>query len=97
MARQRWIYRAGIALTLGLVLTGCNGFKAANPKNFIRALNVYYGNNDDCLFPSAIRFPYEAAPATRIRIQENPASTRWPMQACSGLWKTETSTSSATS
>ena len=38
MARQRWIYRAGTALTLGLVLAGCNGFKAATAKNFTRAL-----------------------------------------------------------
>ena len=29
MARQGWIYRAGTTLTLGLVLAGCNGFKAA--------------------------------------------------------------------
>jgi hypothetical protein len=63
MARQRWIYRAGITLTLGLLLGGCNGFKAATPKNFTRTLNAYYGNNDDCLFPSALRFPYEASTA----------------------------------
>jgi hypothetical protein len=61
MARQTWIYRAGTALTLGLVLAGCNGYKAATPQNFTRALNAYYGNNDNCLFPSAIRFPYEAS------------------------------------
>ncbi len=64
MARQRWIYRAGTALTLALVLGGCNGFKAANPKNFTRALNAYYGNHDDCLFSSSIRFPYEASTAS---------------------------------
>jgi hypothetical protein len=64
MARQKWIYRAGTALTLGLVLAGCNGFKTANAKNFTRTLNFYYGNNDDCLFPSAIRFPYEASTAS---------------------------------
>jgi hypothetical protein len=63
MARQRWIFRAASALTLGLLLAGCNGFKAATPQNFTRALNVYYGNHDDCLFPSAIRFPYEASTA----------------------------------
>jgi hypothetical protein len=63
MARQRQIYRAATALTLGLVLAGCNGFKAATPKNFTRELNIYYGNHDDCLFPSALRFPYEASTA----------------------------------
>ena len=61
MARQRWIYRAGITLTLGLLLAGCNGFKAATPQNFTRTLNAYYGNNDDCLFSSALRFPYEVS------------------------------------
>ena len=61
MARQRWIYRAASTLSLGLLLAGCNGFKAATPKNFTRELNIYYSNHDDCFFPSAIRFPYEAS------------------------------------
>lgn len=61
MARQKWNYRTGTALALGLMLTGCNGFKAATAKNFTGALNAYYSNHDDCLFPSAIRFPYEAS------------------------------------
>jgi hypothetical protein len=64
MARQRWIYRTGITLSLGFLVAGCNGFKAPTPKNFTGALNAYYGNNDDCLFPSAIRFPYEASTTT---------------------------------
>jgi hypothetical protein len=61
MARQRRIYRAGTALALGLLLAGCNGYKAATPANFTRALNAYYSNHDDCLFSSAVRFPYEAS------------------------------------
>jgi hypothetical protein len=63
MARQRWMHRTATSLALVLVLAGCEGFKAANPKNFTLALNAYYGHNDDCLFPSAIRFPYEASTA----------------------------------
>jgi hypothetical protein len=63
MARQKWIFGAASALTLGLVLAGCNGYKKATPQNFTRALNAYYGNNDDCLFPSAIHFPYAASTA----------------------------------
>jgi hypothetical protein len=51
------------ALGLLLLLTGCNGYKKANDKNFLAALNYYYSHNDDCLFPSAIRFPYEASTA----------------------------------
>jgi hypothetical protein len=61
MARQKWINRTGISLTLGLTLAGCSGFKAATPKNFTGALNAYYSNHDDCLFPSSLRFPYEAS------------------------------------
>ena len=33
MARQKWIYRIGTGLALGLMLTGCSGFKDANAKN----------------------------------------------------------------
>ncbi len=84
MARQRWIYRAGTALALGLVLAGCNGFKAANAKNFTRALNAYYGNNDDCLFPSAIRFPYEASTANG---DKDPRKTGLDALADAGLLK----------
>ena len=64
MARQKWINRTGISLTLGLMLAGCSGFKAATPKNFTGALNAYYSNHDDCLFPSSLRFPYEASTIT---------------------------------
>ena len=63
MAREKWIDRTG-ALALGLMLAGCTGFKAPTPQNFTRALNAYYSNHDDCLFPSAIRFPYEASTAS---------------------------------
>jgi hypothetical protein len=63
MKDGRWIRRTGAALALGMVVAGCNGFKKATPQNFTRALNAYYGNHDDCLFPSAIRFPYEASTA----------------------------------
>ena len=41
MARQKWINRTGISLTLALWLAGCSGFKAATPKNFTGALNAY--------------------------------------------------------
>ncbi len=62
MAYERRIYgTAAASLTLVLLLAGCNGLKEPNAKNFTHALNYHYSNNDDCLFPSAIRFPYEAS------------------------------------
>jgi hypothetical protein len=69
MARQRWINRTGNSLMLGLLLAGCSGFKDATPKNFTGALNAYYSNHDDCLFPSSLRFPYEAS---TISAQKDP-------------------------
>jgi hypothetical protein len=64
LANQLRIYRAAASLGLVLVLAGCNGFKKANTKNFTTALNYYFSHNDDCLFPSAIHFPYEASTST---------------------------------
>ena len=63
MARPTWLPGTAAALTLMLLLAGCNGFKKANAKNFTRALNFYFSNNDDCLFHDPVRFPYEASTA----------------------------------
>jgi hypothetical protein len=63
MASERWIYRIGVGLALWLGVAGCTGFKDANAKNFTGALNAYFSNHDDCLFPSSLRFPYEASTA----------------------------------
>ncbi len=60
MASQHQIGRIAAALTLGLLVAGCNGFKQPNAKNFTGALNAYFSNHDDCLFSSSLRFPYEA-------------------------------------
>jgi hypothetical protein len=61
MASQKRIDRIAIALALGLILAGCNGFKKPTPKNFTGALNAYFSNHDDCLFARSLRFPYEAS------------------------------------
>jgi hypothetical protein len=63
LANRTWTTRTAASLALMIGLAGCNGFKKPSEKNFTKALNFYYGNNDDCLFPSAIRFPYEASTA----------------------------------
>jgi hypothetical protein len=72
MARQQWIDRTATALALGIILTGCNDFKKPTPKNFTGALNTYFSNHDDCLFPSALRFPYEAS-TTGADVDKNKA------------------------
>jgi hypothetical protein len=54
---------AGLSLGFGLalLLTACNGYRAASPKNFTRALNVYFSNHEECLYSSALSFPYEVS------------------------------------
>jgi hypothetical protein len=64
MARPKQIGRIATALTLGLILAGCEGFKKPTAKNFTGALNAYFSNHDDCLFSSSLRFPYEASTST---------------------------------
>jgi hypothetical protein len=46
-------------------VTACNGYRAATPKNFTRALDAYYSAHDDCLYSSALRFPYEVSLTSR--------------------------------
>src|ERR1700761_1434830 len=58
MVRPRFV--TGVAV-MGLLLTGCEGFKKETPKNFTAAINAYYSNHDDCLFKASLRFPYEAS------------------------------------
>ncbi len=48
-------------LLCGLLLGGCSSNKTPNAKNFTRTLNAYFFNHDDCLYPSALRFPYEVS------------------------------------
>jgi hypothetical protein len=59
MTRPKAIRMAATSIGLILLLAACNGYKAANQANFTSALNSYYANHDECLYPSALRFPYE--------------------------------------
>jgi hypothetical protein len=61
MARPKTFFTLGAALIAGLLVSGCQDFKKPSDKNFTSALNYFYSKHDDCLFPSAIRFPYEAS------------------------------------
>jgi hypothetical protein len=51
-------FAGGIILLAGV---GCHSKTAATPANFIVALNAYFLEHPDCLFPQAPRFPYEAS------------------------------------
>ena len=62
MARQQWIYRT--VACAGANAGRMHRVQGADPTKLYRALNAYYSNHDDCLFPSAIRFPYEASTAS---------------------------------
>lgn len=46
------------------LLVGCSSANKPTDKNFIKALNAYYENHYDCLFPHGNRFPYEVGPGS---------------------------------
>jgi hypothetical protein len=56
-----------VAVIIGSLLllsAGCSSSKLKpTDANFIAGLNAYYANHDECLFSSALRFPYEVSPA----------------------------------
>jgi diadenosine tetraphosphatase ApaH/serine/threonine PP2A family protein phosphatase len=45
-----------------LLAAGCSSKTKPTDKNFMTGLNAYYANHNECLFPSALRFPYEVSP-----------------------------------
>jgi hypothetical protein len=59
MNRRKAIPFVATGVVLISLLVACSGYKAANQKNFSGALNTYYLNHEECLYPSALRFPYE--------------------------------------
>jgi|SRR5579885_768149 hypothetical protein len=58
--------QARISLILGTLIfltAGCSSSKTKpTPENFTAGLNAYYANHNECLFSSALRFPYEVSP-----------------------------------
>jgi hypothetical protein len=63
MRKKNQIVRATILGSLVLLAAGCSSSKTKpTNENFIAGLNAYYANHDDCLFPNALRFPYEVSP-----------------------------------
>ncbi len=45
--------------SLMLAAAGCNSKSAPKPENFIAGLNAYFLDHPECLFPDALRLPYE--------------------------------------
>jgi hypothetical protein len=54
--------RTSITLATILLAVGCSSKTKPSEQNFMNGLNAYYANHDDCLFSSALRFPYEVSP-----------------------------------
>jgi hypothetical protein len=46
---------------------GCSTANKPTDANFIKALNAYYENHNDCLFPHGHAFPYEVAPGAAAK------------------------------
>lgn len=55
----RWTIAACAVLA---VLAGCSTANKPTDRNFTDALNAYYQDRSDCLFPGGRQFPYEVAP-----------------------------------
>jgi hypothetical protein len=55
-----WIAVSALVLLAG----GCSNANKPTDKNFMTALNTYYQEHRDCLFPQGHQFPYEVAPGT---------------------------------
>lgn len=57
---------AASALLL-LPAAGCKTRASATPENFTKALNAYYLERSECLFPDAPRFPFETGDPEKTR------------------------------
>jgi hypothetical protein len=61
---KSWLFLlAGIAIFAG----GCRSNVKPTSENFIKGLNAYYSTHQECLFPNALRFPYEVSPGTEAK------------------------------
>lgn len=50
-----------------LLLAGCSSANKPTDKNFIEALNHYYADHNECLFPGGRQFPYEVGPGPHAK------------------------------
>jgi hypothetical protein len=52
---------AGLAVILA-VAAGCNNQNKPTPENFMKTMNAWFQDRNDCLFPQGHAWPYEVAP-----------------------------------
>lgn len=53
-----------------IAFCGCSTANKPTDENFMKALNAYYENHNDCLFPHGHAFPYEVAPGSNAKQDE---------------------------
>jgi hypothetical protein len=64
-----WLFL--VAGMTAMVVSGCSGSKnKATAENFQAALNTYFANRSQCLFPIALHFPYEVDPSTSPKVEQ---------------------------
>lgn len=51
-----------ILVSILMLAAGCSSKTKPTDQNFMAGLNAYYASHNDCLFSSALRFPYEVSP-----------------------------------
>jgi hypothetical protein len=56
-----------VFVSILLLAAGCSSKTKPTDENFIAGLNAYYANHNDCLFPSALQFPYEVSPGPNAK------------------------------
>ena len=52
---------------LAALVGGCSHANKPSAENFTQALNTYYEDRSDCLFPQGHDFPYEVAPGSNSK------------------------------
>jgi hypothetical protein len=71
MKDTKWARTVVVAALIVTLIGGCSSSKTkATPENFQAALNAYFANRSECLFPSAPHFPYEVSPAPNAKTEQ---------------------------
>ncbi len=55
------------ALVLTLILGGCKSASAPTSENFTKGISKFIAEHPDCLYKTALRFPYETSSAAEIK------------------------------